>query len=137
MSDSPIMRVMPENVTPLWPQLEELFRPVLAMTCTHTADDVRRALLSMRAQLWAQLDGHKVEAAATTEFVDYPRGMFVRVWHAGAVPGVAMNTVGFFDALNLWRSAHGCIGFEAIGRPGWTRKLPDVKTEGLVLRWVA
>jgi hypothetical protein len=43
-----VMRVMPENITRLWPQLEALFRPALLLTSTHTADDVRRALMAMR-----------------------------------------------------------------------------------------
>lgn len=132
---SEILRVMPENITPLWPQLERLFEPALAMTSTHAAEDVRRALLSMRAQLWAQMDGADVEAACTTEFVEYPVGMYIRVWHAGARRSCRMDDEGFFQVLNRWREDNRCVGFEAIGRHGWLHKFPGARVEGLVMRF--
>jgi len=130
-----IMRVMPENVTSMWRQVEELFLPALAMVSTHTAEDVRRAVMTMRAQLWAQIDGTVVQAAATTEFVDYPVGMYVRVWLAGARKGVKFDEEGFHHVMDNWRVHHNCVGFEAIGRHGWLKRFPEAKVEGLVLRW--
>jgi len=130
-----VMRVMPENVMRLWPQLEDLFLPALAMTSTHSADDVRRALMSMQAQLWAQMDETTVEAACTTEFVNYPAGMYIRVWHAGARRDRRMNDDAFYRVLNDWREANGCVGFEAVGRHGWLRKFPKARVEGLIMRY--
>src|ERR1700689_92465 len=97
-----VMRVMPENVTPLWPQLRALFTPALAMVSTHTAEDVRRAVMAMRSQLWAQMDGSTVQSAAVTEFVDYPVGMYVRVWLAGARLDSKFDDDAFFDVMNRW-----------------------------------
>lgn len=131
-----MMRIMPENVTPLWPQFEALFVPALRMVSTHTSEDVRRAVMAMRAQLWAQMAGDIVEAAATTEFVDYPVGMFVRVWLAGSRPNNKFDEKAFFDVLDRWREQHGCVGFEAIGRAGWIKRLPQAGIEGVVFRWV-
>lgn len=132
-----VMRVMPENIAALWPQLDALFRPAMALTSTHTVEDVRRALMAMRVQLWVQMDGDIVEAAATTEFVDYPVGLYVRVWHAGARKDRKMDSDAFFAELDRWRVGHGGVGFEAIGRHGWLRKFPSARIEGLVLRMVA
>lgn len=131
-----VLRVMPENVAPLWSQLHALFKPALAMVSTHTAEDVRRAILSMRAQLWVQMVNEVVVSAATTEFVDYPAGMFVRVWMVGAVPDRRMDIQAFVNTLDHWRIAHKCIGFEWIGRHGWLRHFPDARTEGLLMRWI-
>ena len=130
-----IMRVMPENVTLLWPQLESLFRPALLLVSTHEAEDVRRAIMAMRAQLWARIAGNTVEAAATTEFVEYPAGMYVRVWLAGSLPECPFDEAEFFEVMNRWRELNRCIGFEAIGRHGWLRKFPKARVEGLVMRW--
>lgn len=130
------MRVMPENVTPLWPQLQALFQPALAMVSTHTDEDVRRSIMAMRSQLWVQMVMDEVVAAATTEFVDYPVGVFVRVWMVGAIPDRPMDMSAFHQALDHWRQAHGCVGFEAIGRHGWLRRFPNMRTEGLVMRWM-
>jgi hypothetical protein len=132
-----VMRVMPENVTPLWPQLEALFAPALRMVSTHNAEDVRRSLMALEAQLWAQMDGDIVEAAATSEFVRYPAGMFVRVWLAGARRDRKLNEDAFLALLDQWRQAHGCVGFEAIGRHGWLRKFPEARVQGLIMRWPA
>lgn len=133
-STGTIMRIMPENVTPLWPQFAELFRPALLMVSTHTGEDVRRAVMAMRAQLWAQMNGDIVEGAATTEFVEYPVGMFVRVWLAGARKDTRFDDAAFYDVMDSWRERNGCVGFEAIGRHGWLRKYKNATVEGLVMR---
>lgn len=131
-----VIRVMPENVTPLWPQLAELFRPVLATVSTHTSEDVRKSIMAMRAQLWIQMVDRNVVSAAVTEFVDYPTGMFVRVWLVGAVNDKRMDIQAYVDTLDHWRSAHGCLGFEWIGRAGWMKHFPDATMEGLLMRWI-
>ena len=131
-----VLRVMPENVTPLWPQLEALFQPALCMVSTHDPEDIRRSIMAMRSQLWVQMVCGQVVAAATTEFVDYPKGMFVRVWLVGAIPDRPMDLNAFCDTLNRWRHANKCIGFEAIGRHGWLKVFPGLRTEGLVMRWI-
>lgn len=135
ISTGKIMRVMPENVTPLWPQFEALFRPALALVSTHTSEDVRRSIMAMRAQLWAQIEGNEVQAAATTEFIDYPVGMYVRVWLAGARKDRRFDDDAFFDVLDTWRDRNGCVGFEAIGRHGWLRKFPNATVEGMIMRY--
>jgi hypothetical protein len=127
---------MPENVTPLWPQLVALFRPALAMVSTHTAEDLRRAIMAMRAQLWVQMVNEVVTSAVVTEFVEYPAGLHVRVWLAGAEPTREMDKTAFVETLDRWRIAHNCVAFEAIGRHGWLRIFPWLKVEGMVMRGV-
>ena len=131
---SEVMRIMPEHVTPLWPQLQEIFAPVLANSATHTDEDIRRSLMVGNSQLWAQMRGDIVEAAATTEFVDYPKGIFVRVWLAGAKKTAKFNVDAFFEIIERWRQINRCIGIEASGRHGWLRKFPNAKVESLVMR---
>lgn len=131
---SGVMRIMPENVTPLWAQFEELLRPALVMVSTHTSEDIRRSVMAMRSQLWAQMTDDVVVAAAVTEFVDYPVGMYVRVWLVGARPDHRFDDEAFFEVMDRWRSRNGCVGFEAVGRHGWLRKFPEARIEGLVMR---
>lgn len=130
-----IMRIMPDNVMPLWPQFATVLSPAMRMVSTHTIEDVRKAILAMRAQLWAQMSGDIVEAAATTEFIEYPSGLYVRVWLAGARKDRHFDDGGFYALMDRWREANRCVGFEAIGRHGWLRKFPGAKVEGLILRW--
>lgn len=129
-----VLRVMPENITPLWPQLVALFRPALSLVSTHSAEDLRKSVMSMRAQLWVHMVNEVVVSAIVTEFVDYPSGLHVRVWLAGAEPTREMDKDAFVETLDRWRIQHNCVGFEAIGRHGWTRIFPWLKVEGLVMR---
>lgn len=136
LDEAAVFRVMPTNVAALWPQLAALFKPALAMVSTHTTEDVRRAIMAMRAELWVQMVNDVVASAATTEFVDYPAGMFVRVWMVGAVPDRKMDIQSFVETLNHWRKANQCLGFEWIGRHGWLKHFPDARVEGLLVRWI-
>lgn len=131
-----VLQVMPLNVPALWPQLRALFKPVLEMTSTHSAEDVRRSIMALKCQLWVQMVNEVVVSAATTEFVDYPAGLFVRVWMVGAVPDRRMDIQSFVDTLDHWRIASGAIGFEWIGRHGWLKHFPDARVEGLLMRWI-
>ena len=176
---STVMRVMPENVAALWPQLEPILKPAIALHGTHTAEDVRRSIMGMRSQLWVHMrrvDGwdppddlkcpncdhgellstadarglvyrcsdcdflqpaaphQQVVAAAVSEFVEYPAGLFVRVWLAGAIPDKKMEMEAFVETLDRWRIANGCVDFEWIGRHGWLRVFPWAKVVGLMMR---
>ena len=129
-----LLRIMPENVTPLWPQIVPLFAPVLARISTHTAEDIRRSVIAMRSQLWCDMEGSTVRAALVTEFVDYPAGLFLSVFMAGADPAAPLAQAAWFNLLDGWRKAHGAIGFEATGRHGWLRRVPGARAEGLIMR---
>lgn len=131
-----ILRVMPENISPLWPQLERLFAPAVAQVSTHTTEDVKRHLMAMRSQLWCDMAGATVRAALVTEFADYPVGMFIRIWLAGARHDYPMDNGRFHDVIDEWRQGHDAIGFEVVGRHGWLKHFPGLKVEGLIMRWV-
>jgi hypothetical protein len=131
-----ILRVWPENVTPLWPQIAPMLEPALAISSTHTPEHVRRAVMVGKAHLWAQMDDTIVEACMVTEFADFPIGMFVRVWSAGARIDRRMDTDAFVAAATDWALKHGCIGLEAVGRAGWLRRVPNSRVEGLIMRVV-
>lgn len=170
---------MPENVTPLWPQIERILKPAIAQQGTHTTEDVRRSIMGMRSQLWVHMrklsdwvapydlkcpecrDGDlesKISengsfyscsicgwdeeahakpvlvSAAVSEFVEYPAGLYVRVWLAGAVPERKMDMDAFVETLDRWRIANGCVDFEWIGRHGWLKVFPWARVCGLMMR---
>jgi hypothetical protein len=129
-----VFRLAPENISALWPQISAMLKPGLRLFSTHGIEDVRRCLLGLRAQCWAQIVGSHPEAIVVTEFVDYPAGLFVRVWLAGAAPDCRMDDDAFYDELNHWRMMHGAVGFEAFGRHGWLRRVPHARCEGLIMR---
>lgn len=129
-----IYRVMPEHLTTLWPQFEAILTPALVLIGTHDAEDVRRMAITGRVQVWAQINEATVEAAVITEFVDYPKGLFIRAWLAGARREAAMDDDGFYAVMDQWRHQNGAAGFEAIGRHGWLKRFPTAKVEGLIMR---
>jgi len=130
---STVMRVMPENVTPLWPQVEPLLAPELAMTRTHTTDDVRRVIMSGLAHLWIQYSD-RVEAVAVTEFVNYPLGLSLRVWLGGASSDVRMKRHEFRDVTGRFAALNGCKWLEACGRHGWMKVFPESEYTGVLMR---
>lgn len=133
-----IVHLAPPNVIKLWPVVSELIRPAVALSSTHSVPDVHRALLTMKAQLWVQLqdDMAKPSAAVITEWVDYPAGLFLRCWLAGADRDVPLDSEGFLEELDKLRVASGAIGFEAIGRYGWLGRFPNARPEGIIMRLV-
>lgn len=133
--DARIFLVSVENVLPLWPQWEPLVTRALRGIPTHEPADVRRAVLGEMAHLWAQWT-ERLEAFVVTEFVNYPRGRWLRLWLAASAPGTDFNSGAFEDALSQWRDVNGCRGFEIIGRMGWLRRFPTAKFEGVIMRTV-
>lgn len=128
-----ILRVAPENITPVWHQVVPLIESVIRLTPTHTCEDVRLMLMNMRAHLWVQWGG-EVEALFVTEFVVYPQGAWLRFWIAAAHREHKLDLSAFIDALRAFGVANGCQGFEWCGRVGWMRERPMARFEGTVMR---
>jgi hypothetical protein len=143
-TDAPrVFMVAVENVMPLWPLWEPLLIRALRNLDTHNATDVRRAVLGEQAHLWVQWDASvqqmpvqpgPLQAFIVTEFAVYPRGTWLRLWLAGAMPGTPMDDNAFEDALAVWRDAHNCRGYEVVGRMGWLRRFPEARFQGAVMR---
>ncbi len=129
-----IFLVGPENVTGIWPQIVPMLDPVLEITGTHEAEDVRKMLMTHQAHLWLQFEPPNVEAFVISEFVNYPRGLWLRLWAAGAARGVKADWKKFSEVTRAWGDAHHCVGDEIIGRVGWGRLFPEAKFSGVVLR---
>lgn len=128
-----VIRVMVENVMPLWPQWEPLLKRALHGIETHDAFDIRRAVLGEAAQLWVQW-ADALHAFVVSEIVTYPKGSWLRLWLAATAPGVLIEGDKFEDALAEFRDASGCRGFEIIGRMGWLRRFPEARFVGAVMR---
>ena len=130
-----IVRVFPGDLAHFWPQMAPLLRAAVERAPTHSLEDVRLKLLSGAAQPWIQWAEPVVEAVIVTEFAVYPRGSWVRIWLDGALATVRQRHAAFLAELDGWRVAHGCVGFECAGRPGWARLFPEAKIEGVIMRW--
>lgn len=131
-----VFRVSPPDICPTWAVIEPFFCPVFQDCKTHLPEDVRDILLSQQAQLWVQWNGtvRQIEAAFVTEFVKYPRGIWVRLWLGGAKMDKKVDYRAVRGALTIWARNNGCRGFEIIGRHGWLRKFPESVVEGLCMR---
>lgn len=133
MSDASVVRVGVENITPLWPEIEDLITKALCGRPTHDAEDVRRMLMGHVCQLWVQRS-ETTEALVVSEFATYPKGIWVRAWLGAARDESRMDTYGFSGALLVWSQQHGCRGLEAQGRLGWLRRFPEAQAEGQLMR---
>lgn len=131
---STIFRVAPENITGLWPQLAPLVNQGLRGVATHDVEDVRRCLFMPTCQLWGQFDIPTLEAIVISEFVSYPKGVWLRAWIAAALPEPGMETEEFLALLTAFARENNCRGFEAAGRHGWMRRVPEATVDGLLMR---
>lgn len=133
---SHVFRVSVPDISATWANVVPMFTKLFAESKTHEAEDVRQTLLVQAAQLWVQWNTETatIEAAFVTEFVKYPRGIWLRLWLGGALPDAPLDYDLVRDALTVWAKQNGARGFEIIGRPGWLRKLHEAKLEGLCLR---
>ena len=129
-------RVFPvevENVMALWPKWEPLLKQALRRDETTDALDVRRRVLSEQAHLWVQWST-TLEGFVVTEFANYPKGTWLRLWLAATAPGSVLDDDAFEDVLSAWRDANNCRGFEIIGRMGWAKRFAEARFVGVVLR---
>lgn len=131
-----VFRVQLADVTPTWAIVSSFFAPIFADAKTHTPEDVRQILLAGRAQLWVQwrIQEQEIEASFVTEFVTYPRGVWIRLWLGGARPGTKVDYHAVKGAMTLFARQNGARGFEITGRHGWLRRFPEAVVEGLMMR---
>lgn len=131
-----VFRVALPDISATWAHVLPFFAPIFASSRTHLPDDVRLILLAQQAQLWVQWNTvtATIEAAFVTEFIKYPRGIWVRLWLGGAPAESLVDYDAVRGALTLWARQNGARGFEIVGRHGWLRKLPEAVLEGLSMR---
>jgi hypothetical protein len=129
-----IVQLAPANIQALWSQIAPIIKPAVDQVSTHQVHDIYRSVMSMRSQMWVELVGTDVLTAVVTEFVDYPAGLYLRIWLCAAKSDARMDNNLWLEEMDRYRDASGAVGFEAIGRPGWLKRFP-LKVEGLVMRW--
>ena len=124
----------PANVTPTWALIAPLLSPAVAISGTHDIEDVRKAILCGNAQLWVDWnDG--VDMATVTEFVSYPKGIWLRIWLAGARKGVEIDWDKVFEVITEFAYNNHCVGIENWGREGWTKYCPKAQKQAMILRF--
>lgn len=135
MNAEPIITMIyPANIEQAWLYLHPLLQPAVATSGTHDMEDVRKSLLGGQSQVWVQWK-NSFDAAVVTEFITYPKGVWLRFWLAGAKKGAEINWQKFFDTLVAFAKDNKCNGIEDCGRTGWSKYCPkEVKQVGIVRR---
>jgi hypothetical protein len=133
-----VFRIAPPEITATWERVVGFFAPIFADCKTHNEEDVRLSLLIQTSQLWIQWNAETkvIEAAFVTEFANYPRGLWVRLWLAGVNGNVKVDYDAVRGAITVWAKQNKALGFEITGRQGWLRKLCEARLEGVCLRSV-
>lgn len=126
MSEVIITMIYPANIAQVWADVMPLLESAVDKSGTHTIEDIYLSLMGGKSQLWVQWSG-KVDAAVTTEFVNYPRGLWFRFWLAGAVKDADVLWQKFYDTLYEFAKNNQCVGIEDCGREGWNRYAPHAR----------
>ena len=129
-------RLAVENVAPLWPQIHDLLKLDEGIGITHSIEDIHKMILSHRIDAWIQFfkPFSVLEAVVITEFVGYPRGLFLRAWIACALPTAKLDVDSFYHLISAWAFNNDCVGMIATGRRGWFRKFSNVKNDSYTSR---
>lgn len=72
-----------------------------------------------------------------TEFVDYPRGCWLRVWLGAAATDTKMMKEQFQKEILNFAKLNFCAGIENIGRAGWLKThqlIGEIDNESCVYR---
>lgn len=136
-AENHIMMVLPHNISKLWSHALPLLQPVIETGKTHSSDDVRRALCAGNAQLWVQWNG-KVQAAAVTEMIPYPLGLWLRIWLMAAIPMGETDWEGMKKHIVAFSQENSCAGIEHWGRRGWEKHpvhFQGVNSEFVIYRY--
>lgn len=124
------------NVPNIWSQIEPILEPAIKLFGTHELEDVRKSIMCGNSHLWAELD-IEAKAAAVTEFVSYPKGLWLRIWLFGVKNGVNAAWEEFEKNIIEFAKLSKCIGIEHYGREGWQRRDPKIhKKISIIYRMV-
>lgn len=132
MTESILVRVAIENISPLWDQVAPQLQRSLDLVGTHDHEDVRKLLLIGAAHLWVQWSD-RVEACIVTQFISYPKGLWLRIWLAGSSGESEPNWKAFGEATKTWALANQCKRRDIVGRPAWLRLFPGARMEGIIM----
>ena len=116
-----------DEITKLWPRLEPLVSRALDRTRDYTLDDVHQSLREERRQIFATWP--EVDTICITSIEKRPRRkVLIICWKAGRLHDDWRQML---QAVENWGRSLGCTRVEFRGREGWTKLLPDYKTEVL------
>lgn len=122
-----VTMVLPANIMSVWSDVAPLLRPAVDRAGTHTIEDIRRILLASQAALWVQWENGRYVAAMVTEFKNYPRGLWLNIWLAGAPKGEHLQDGLWEPHLVRFAEVNGCIGITWAGRKGWKERNKHLK----------
>ena len=116
-----LWRVDPRDLDFAWPMVASFVSRVINRTGQLTLSSVHKMVSAGEMQMWVAMTGHKVEAVALTEMIDYPAA---RIFRGGHLAGDGMERwlVGL-DQMEKWAAEQGCTRAQVIGRKGWERAL--------------
>ena len=119
-----VTMVFPANIMSVWNEAEPMLKRSVDMLGTHTTEDVRKMLLAGAAQLWVGWNNRlqEIDWLMVTEFVNYPQGVWLRVWLAGAPEKRKTDWAPAEEAALDFMMANKCAGIEELGREGWARR---------------
>lgn len=128
--------LFPANIMSVWNEVEQLLRPTIDRAGTHTSEDVRKAVLNGSLHLWVQWNPvtSKIEAAAVTEMVPYPRELRLRVWLAGALQDGDADWQTLSGLIANFGKDNKCAALEVMGRKGWKGLFPEAKENATLFR---
>lgn len=121
------------HIPKLWEQVIPILEPALVIFNTHDISDAKKDVMSGSKQLWVDYD-NLVQGSAITEFVSYPKGLWLKIWIFGVRKEAKIAWEKFEEKFIEFAKLSGCVGIEHCGRPGWERRNPLHKKISVIYR---
>lgn len=130
-----IVRVPSAYVEKVWPSAAPHLEKATRRTRgRYLPDDVLQEIKEGWQDLWVAYDPERnvIDAAMTTQFVNYPRVRAIRILFIG---GTRMNTWKdeFRVQVKEFGKDNGATLIESAGRVGWERAYPEVQRDGVMM----
>lgn len=108
-----------EGAIKLWPQIEPLLKPLLAIEGHYLHSDVLAAHIGGAMTVWVSATD-AVEAVMVTQLLTYPRK---RICHVPWIAGKNLHSWAreFIDKVEQYARATGCQRMTGAYRRGWVR----------------
>jgi hypothetical protein len=116
-----------EEIPALWPRVRPIVKRALERSPDYSPRDVKASLCAEHRQLFVTWP--EVDTICITSIEDRPkRRVLVIWWKAGILHDDWREMLA---ATENWGRSLGCSRVEFRGRKGWTKLLPDYRTEVL------
>lgn len=129
-----IAKLTAEQAEKMWYKLSPLLERANDYSLhEYNMDDILHLIMEKKTECWVMWEGDELQAALTTEIVQYPRKKGLNMFLAASNAPIGDVLGEFLATVEQWGKEQGCSIIKLDGRRGWLKLLPDYKAQRVLL----